>query len=338
MYEFKMPALGAEMTEGTLLEWRVKEGDQIKRHDVMAVIDTDKAAIEAEAFHGGTVEQLLIKEGEKIAVGTVLATIRDGERELAEPRQLKVSPRAKRLAKERGVDLTKVEGTGPGGSIVAADIKEKGPSRAVTMQQVIAGAMAKSKREIPHYYLSYDIDLTQALKWLKTYNAQHSVAERLLFAPLLIKAVALALKKYPNFNGHFQEKVFQPSEEIHVGFAIALRGGGLIAPALLQADTLSLAETMEQLTDLATRVRGGMLRGRELSSPTISITSLGEFGVDSVFGIIYPPQVALVGFGKIQADQTITATLAADHRVTNGLSGSHFLTTIAELLQEPENL
>lgn len=334
MYEFKMPALGAEMTEGTLLEWKVKEGDEVKAHDIIALIDTDKAAIEAESFRGGIVEKLLVKPGEKVPVGTVLAHIRDGEEERA-----KISPRARKLAEKKDVDLSQIKGTGPEGSIVEADIEKTAPAKTdhrESMKKAIAAAMAKSKREIPHYYLSCSIDCSKALQWLEAYNRERPVSERILFAALQARAVAAALKKHPEFNGYFVNGEFQPKESVHMGFAISLRGGGLIAPALLDADKLSLEETMKNLSDLVARTREGKLRDREMSDPTITITNLGDLGVDAVFGVIYPPQVALLGFGKIGENQAISMTLSADHRVTNGLSGSRFLNTIKQLLEDPE--
>jgi pyruvate dehydrogenase E2 component (dihydrolipoamide acetyltransferase) len=358
MYEFKMPALGAEMTNGTLLEWKVKKGDRIKAHDIIAIIDTDKAAIEIESFRGGVVEDLIVNPGEKVPVGTLLAHIRESEEAKKAPEselkpppaslKIKISPLARKLAQELNVDISKIQGTGPDGAIVEADIRNASSVKptavtaiadhSVSMQKAIAAAMSRSNREIPHYYLSYEIDLTKALNWLEKYNQEHPITERILYAALLIKAVALALKKNPQFNGFFINEEFKPSDSVHVGFAISLRGGGLIAPALLNADSLSLVETMNHLADLVARTRTGKLRGQELSDSTITITNLGDLGVDSVFGVIYPPQVALIGFGKITSRNTIIATLSADHRVSNGLLGSRLLTTINQLLQEPEKM
>lgn len=356
MYEFKMPALGAEMTNGTLLEWKVKKGDQIKAHDIIAIIDTDKAAIEIESFRGGIIEDLIVKPGEKVPIGTLLAYIRESEepQKVPEsdlkplPSSLKISPLARKLAQELDVDISKIQGTGQDGAIVEADIRKASSVKptavtaiadhSVSMQKAIAAAMSRSNREIPHYYLSYEIDLIKALNWLEKYNHEHPITERILYAALLIKAVALALKKNPQFNGFFINEEFKPSDSVHMGFAISLRGGGLIAPALLNADSLSLVETMKRLADLVERTRSGKLRGQELSDSTITITNLGDLGVDSVFGVIYPPQVALIGFGKITSKNTIIATLSADHRVSNGILGSRLLTTINQLLQEPEKM
>jgi len=217
------------------------------------------------------------------------------------------------------------------------------------MRQAIAQAMSRSKREIPHYYLGTTIDLHRALAWLADHNQARPVTERLLPGVLLLKAVALALREYPELNGFWVDDRFKPSEAIHVGVAISLRQGGLVAPALHHADKLSLTELMTRLGDLVTRARTGSLRGSEVSDPTITVTHLGDQGVETVFPIIYPPQVAIVGFGKI-VDRpwvvdgligprpVVTATLAADHRASDGHCGGRFLARLAHLLQEPSEL
>jgi len=350
MYEFKMPVLGAEMTHGKLLEWKVQVGDKINRHDIIAVVDTDKAAIDIESFAEGIVEKLITQIGEQVSVGTVMALIRDGAEEkiaqsappIPEAIAIKISPLAKKLATELGVDISKIKGTGMDGAIIEEDIKKMAAQaplkkdHTASMKKIIGAAMAKSKREIPHYYLSCEIDLNNVLNWLEKYNSAHPVTERLLYIAPLVKAVVNALKEFPEFNGFYINNEYRPSEAIHVGMAIALRGGGLIAPAILDANKMNVVEMMNNLADLVTRARAGKLRSSEISDPTITITNLGELGVDSVFGIIYPPQVALIGFGKMSLHKTIIATLAADHRVSNGLSGSRFLAAIDKILQEPE--
>ncbi|HAT2067344.1 TPA: 2-oxo acid dehydrogenase subunit E2 [Legionella pneumophila] len=352
MYEFKMPSLGAEMTHGTLLEWHIAPGDIVKLHDIIAVIDTDKAAVEVEAFGEGIVEKLITTPGELVPVGTVMALIRErGDKEVVsstEPtkpvEKIKISPLARKLAHQLNIDISQMKGSGPDGVITEADIKKNATVGSLkedhtqSMRKVIATAMARSKREIPHYYLSSEIDLNNALEWLEKYNKNHSVTERIVYAALLIKAVVRALNKFPEFNGYYINNEYKASELIHVGMAISLRGGGLITPALLHTEKLSLVEIMNNLTDLVTRTRTGKLKGRELSDSTITITNLGELGVDSVFGVIYPPQVALIGFGRITPKKTIIATLSADHRVSNGLVGSRFLSFIAKILQEPDQL
>jgi len=217
------------------------------------------------------------------------------------------------------------------------------------MRRAIAAAMARSKREIPHYYLGTRIDMSRALAWLQAENLKRPVTERVLYSVLLLKAVAVAAREIPEMNGFWTEGVFKPSEAVHVGVAISLRQGGLIAPAIHDLDKKSLDEIMGNLRDLVKRVRAGVLRSSEIADATITVTSLGEQGVETVFGIIYPPQVALVGFGKVTeqpwaangmvgAKPVITATLAADHRASGGHHGGLFLAAIDRLLQEPEKL
>jgi len=217
------------------------------------------------------------------------------------------------------------------------------------MRRAIAAAMARSKREIPHYYLATDIPLIRARRWLAARNEGRPVTQRVLLAALLLKAVALALRKHPQLNGFFENGAFRPAPGIHVGVAISIRQGGLVAPAIHDADAKDLDELMRQLSDLVARARGLSLRSSELSDPTITVTNLGDQGVDLVQGIIYPPQVALVGFGKV-ADRpwvvdgalavapVVTASLSADHRVSDGHGGAAFLDEIAGLLQAPEQL
>jgi pyruvate dehydrogenase E2 component (dihydrolipoamide acetyltransferase) len=218
------------------------------------------------------------------------------------------------------------------------------------MREAIAAAMARSKREIPHYYLATEVDMTRAVAWLEQNNADRPPNERLLPAVLTLKATALAVRKYPSFNGTYSSpEGFSPSKPIHVGTAIAIRGGGLVAPAIHDCDQMDLQSLMAHLRDLVSRARIGRLRSSEISDSTITVSSLGERGVDSLFGIIYPPQVAILGFGRmvrkpvaigdeVQVRPVMAGTLAADHRVTDGHLGSLFLNEIALLLQEPERL
>jgi pyruvate dehydrogenase E2 component (dihydrolipoamide acetyltransferase) len=217
------------------------------------------------------------------------------------------------------------------------------------MRQTIAAAMVRSKREIPHYYLSTTIDFGPATAWLAEENLRRSVPDRLLYGVLLIKATALALREVPELNALWIDGKAVQMEAIHVGVAISLRGGGLVAPALHDADRQGLDELMRSLQDLVKRARAGSLRSSEISDPTITVTSLGEQGVEEVYPIIYPPQTAIVGFGKvvdrpwvaegkIVPRSVITASLAGDHRVTDGHRGGLFLSALDRLLQEPGRL
>jgi pyruvate dehydrogenase E2 component (dihydrolipoamide acetyltransferase) len=219
----------------------------------------------------------------------------------------------------------------------------------LAMRRAIGQVMAKSKREIPHYYLGVDVDMTRALAWLEEENLRRSMAERLLPAVLMLKASALAIRAVPEVNGFWIDGAFQRSDDIHLGVAVSLRQGGLIAPAIHDADRKSLDELMTALKDLVARARTGRLRSSEMSDPTITITNLGDRGVGEVYGVIYAPQVALVGFGKATSRPWIVdgllgirpivrATLSADHRVSDGHRGGLYLQEIDRYLQEPERL
>lgn len=509
--EFTMPSLGADMDEGTIVEWLVKPGDQVNKGDIVAVVDTAKAAVEVECFDEGVIDRLLVEPGRVVPVGTPLAVIAAGAttpaiaaattsrapgavrpptplpaslppeppephvsspivRHLAaelgidlaevtatgrsgtvtradvvraaaaqgtaaengeapkpvarkaqaqkaaapkpsrgrarperperrekpeeppvptEPpgRRSRVSPLARRLAGELGVDLAQVTGTGARGAIRADDVRltaqhriaePAGPSpagrspaepaaapaqapaaepaagrsqaeRKDAMRQAIGRLMARSKREIPHYYLSSTIDMSAALAWMHERNRALPVPERLLPAALLLKATALAARTVPDLNGFWENEHFTPGEAVNLGVAVSLRGGGLVTPAVRDAAALPTIDLMARLKDLAVRGRTGRLRGSELTGATITVTNLGDQGVESVTGVIFPPQVALVGFGKVVerpwavdgllgVRPVVTVTLAADHRASDGYTGARFLDTVARLLQRPEEL
>jgi pyruvate dehydrogenase E2 component (dihydrolipoamide acetyltransferase) len=388
MGELRMPSLGADMEAGTLVEWLKGPGDRVKRGDVVAVVETQKGAIEIDIFEDGVIERWLVDPGTTVPVGTPLALIAGAPPAAATTRppppsapepvvappikspppvvakpelgRARASPAARRLAAERGIALSGLSGSGPEGAVLYADVERvaapttpRSPALKrldfAEMRRAIAAAMARSKREIPHYYLSATVDLTRTLAWLEAANANRPPAARLLLAALLLKAVAHALAELPEFNGFFTAEGFQPGVGIHIGTAIAIRGGGLVAPAIHDADKLSLDELMAGLRDLVARARSGALRSSELSDPTITVTNLGERGVETVFGAIYPPQVALVGFGspverpwvvngEIAARRVLTATLSADHRASDGHRGALFLADIDHRLQNPENL
>jgi pyruvate dehydrogenase E2 component (dihydrolipoamide acetyltransferase) len=271
--------------------------------------------------------------------------------------RLRISPAAARRASELGVDVRGLSGSGPQGAIAIADVeaaaaRAPAPRRGfdpAAMRQAIATAMARSKREIPHYYLSLPIDLGRAMEWLTEQNNRRDVERRLLPAALLLKAVALALREVPQLNGFWIDGAARLSQAIHVGWAISLRGGGLMAPAIRDADRLSLDQTMAAMRDLVTRARTARIRGSEMMDPTVTVTSLGERGADSVLGVIYPPQLAIVGFGAprvtasivdgdVQPRPMVQTTLAADHRASDGAMGSRLLAAIDQHLQKPETL
>jgi pyruvate dehydrogenase E2 component (dihydrolipoamide acetyltransferase) len=352
----------------------------VKKGQVVAVVDTTKAAVDVESWQEGTVHQLIAEIGQKMPVGTVMALLLEAGEAVPKvgagataakaaataPRRM-ISPAARKHAEEKGVDLDRIAGTGPHGAVTLEDVEnaaaaippaaaataakpaDRAPDRTADMRKTIAAAMSRSKREIPHYYVAEDIPLAKSLAWLQSTNAQRSMAERLLPAVLLLKAVAVALKRYPELNGYFRDGGFVPIAAIHLGVAISLRQGGLIAPALLDADGKPLTQLMQGLTDLVKRTRAGSLRSSEMNEATITVTNLGDQGSQSVFGVITPPQVALVGFGRVaerpwaedgglKVLPVVTASLSADHRVSDGHRGALFLRELNDLLQRPEEL
>ncbi len=376
-----MPMLGADMEDGVLVEWLKRPGDPVRRGDIIAVVETEKGAIEIEVFEDGELTEIVVPEGTRIPVGAVLALIDGAAPKVAAPQpvppppvaappaplpplptageRLRISPVARRRAAALGIDPAGLTGTGPGGAISLSDVEAAppqtpAPGRRVgfdpaAMRKAIGAAMARSKREIPHYYLASTIDMTRCLDWLAAENARRPVPERLLDAAPVLKAVALALHRTPGLNGHWIDGQFRPAEAIHLGTAVSLRGGGLMAPAIHDADRLGVDALMAKLKDVVTRARTGGLRSSELTDPTVTVTSLGEDGAEIVYPVIYPPQVAMVGFGAVverpwavagemMLRRVQTVTLAADHRVSDGRRGSRFLKALDELLQEPDKL
>ncbi|WDH19870.1 dihydrolipoamide acetyltransferase family protein [Pseudomonas chlororaphis] len=372
MIEFKLPSLGADMDEGTLLEWKVHPGDAIRPGQVIAIVDTAKAAIDVECWHEGTVSQLLVDVGTKVPVGTTIAQLlAPGERapsvrrtstpapvliegENRAGRRSRISPAARKRAAELGLEISRLQGHGPHGVITLEDVEAAAcaasePDHNQSMRHTIAVAMSRSKREIPHYYLSETIVLDKAMIWLQAHNAQHGLQERLLPSVLLLKAVALALRDYPLLNGFWQDNAFKPALDTDLGVAITLRQGGLVAPVLHHVADTTPIHLMSELSSLVERARSGSLRSSELVGAGITVTQLGDQGVDSVLGVIYPPQVALVGFGRISERPwvkdgqlcvmpTVISSLSADHRVSDGHYGARFLGEVRRLLQMPEAL
>jgi pyruvate dehydrogenase E2 component (dihydrolipoamide acetyltransferase) len=221
--------------------------------------------------------------------------------------------------------------------------------RSLAMRQAIARAMERANREIPHYHLGETVDVEQTLTWLTERNAERPPSERILPAALVLKATALALREYGDLNGYWVDDAFQPGEGIHLGVAINLRRGGLLAPAIRDADQLTLDELMASLRDLVARTRSAGLRGSELTDPTITVSNLGDTGVELIHGVITPPQVALVGVGRVTerpwavdgmlaVRRTLFLSLAGDHRASDGHRGGRFLAAIAANLARPETL
>lgn len=438
------------MAAGTLVAWRKGPGDSVRRGEIVAEVETEKGVIEVEVFEEGVIERIAVQPGEKVPVGTVLAWLGSGGSVApavpvaasVEPEPVRTeeplaraqantasfasvakpaSPSARRLARELGVQLETLVGTGEHGVIVRADIlrarepqaltsraevgrakvsplaRRKAVELAVSLAEVrgsgvdgsivlrdvlrtrnasvpgpppsvpaavpldaaarkrqafrhaIASAMERSKREIPHYYLSTTIDFSAGLAQIERHNVARKPRERLVASLLFARAVALALDKVPELNAHWTGSDAPPLSAIHVGMAISVRGGGLVAPALFDVGAKTVEELAPLLFDLVERTRSGSLRSSELSAPTITVTSLGERGVDALFPIIFPPQVAIVGFGKVVvrpwvvdgmvvARPVVTVSLGADHRVSDGHRGGLFLAAVQDALEHPDKL
>jgi len=434
MSDLLLPSLGADMDRGKLVAWHVAAGDVVRRGQIVAEVETEKATLDVEIWEDGEVAELLVAPGPAwLPVGTPLARIRaageapaqpapaappaavppaaapptaappgppvsppvrhlaaelgvdagsltgtgrggaltrdDVRRAAAAGRRPRLSPAARRLASELGIDPDRLRPTRRDGLLTVADVRaaasptaretvppagpdaggETGEDRATLMRGAIARAMTRSKREIPHYYLATTVDLHRVVGFLEELNAERPVTRRVLPAALLLRATALALREVPELNGFYRDDRFEPSDRVHVGIAVSLREGGLVAPAIHDADRLDVDETMRALGDLVRRARTWRLRSSEMSDPTVTLTNLGDRGVETAFPVIIPPQVAIVGFGRIVDEPravdgmlavrpVVHATLAADHRVSDGHRGGLFLTALDRLLQEPETL
>ena len=447
-----MPSLGADMESGVLLEWLVQPGLAVRRGDPMAVVDTDKAAIEVESFVDGVVGELLVEPGERVAVGAPLATlVPEGEPAAAAPAPsvpaapaqappaqaaVKASPPVRHHAEELGVDLATVTGTGRKGAMTRADVDRAARVRApaapavpaaapaatagraspyarrlagelgVDLSQVapasagrmihaadvlavgqlssaqpaarpapegapeagpeaaratrpglphrssratIAALMSRAKREIPHYYVATTVDMEPVTTWLRRHNRDVPITERIVPAAALLKATALALREFPELNGFWTGDRFEAADDVHLGVAVTVRGGALVAPAIHRTADLDLPTVMGRLRDLVGRARAGWLTRAEMADPTLTVTDLGDQGVEEVIGVIYPPQVGLLGVGRIVerpwavdgrlgVNPVVRLTLSGDHRATDGYTGARFLAVIDRLLQKPEEL
>ena len=373
-----MPVLGADMEVGTIVEWRVAPGDSVHKGDIVAVVDTDKSTIEVEVFEDATIGEILVPPGVEVPVGTPLAqliTTGEGSNGASVPGVaptvpfVRASPLARRRAAEAGIDLGEIHGAGPGGVVLAGDIAtdipadipaeipapevlprpDALPDRSETRRRAVGALMARSAREIPHYYLATDIDLRAATDWLRVTNETVPVTERILPAALLLRAVAQAAMRVEVVNGTWTEDHFVPSSRVHLGVAVALRGGGLVAPTIPDADQLDVREMMDALRGVVERARSGVLRSSDAVAGSITVTDLGDQGVDEILGVIHSPQVALVGFGTVRerpwaedgmlgVRPVVRASLSADHRVSDGRDGARFLDLVTDLLQRPEDL
>jgi pyruvate dehydrogenase E2 component (dihydrolipoamide acetyltransferase) len=383
----KMPSFGSDMAKGMVAEWRVKPGDRVHRGDVIATIETMKGLIDLEVFDEGVVEALLAPVGQQRQVGEPIARLRlAGEAETAEvaeqslaeqsPEQavepdaikatlapvqpkpavgamVRISPAARQRAGQLGLDWhTLGPGSGPEGALVLADIESLVPvvdDPGLRMRQAIAEVVTRSKREIPHYYLERDIPLARAQNWCSAFNQGKPAEQLVLVNALVYCALARTLAEFPQFNGFYREGSYQAEGRVHLGNVISLRQGGMVVAAIHDAHLLGAEEMMASLRDQVMRAREGGLRSSEIQEATVTVSNLGERGSDRIQGVIFPPQVALLGIGRIRSvpwvqEQKIVPmtlasfSLAADHRVSDGHDGARLLNRIDKLLQQPETL
>ncbi len=359
MPDILMPSLGADMESGVVVEWRGAPGDTVARGDVVAVVETDKGAIEIESYAEGVVTALLEPVGARVAVGLPIARLGGATADVpaaAAPPRMRATPGARRAAAAARVDLRAIAGSGPGGTVTEADVAAApaaagapAADRSASLRRATGELMARSKREIPHYYLEHRVDAARAMAHLAAWNAGRRPADRAALTPLLVRAVALAAREVPEVNGHFADGRFAPSASVHVGLAIALRTGGVVAPVVRDADRLRAAELVPVVRDLVARVRSGTVRSGEVGDATITLSSLGERSVEVVHGVIHPPQVALVGAGSVvprpwavgdavEVRPVLALTLSGDHRVSDGRRGGRFLLAVQRHLERPEEL
>ncbi len=374
---FRMPALGADMTEGRVVEWYVEEGSRAEPGRPVAVIDTDKSDIEIEVFEPCVFDEFLVRIGQTVPVGEPIARITlDGppsaprphldettaaanvEREPSAPphrhestTHRRLTPRARRLARERGLDLRSLpgEGTVTGDTIeqLAADqdVPPLRGDRTATVRRAVARLMERSWAEIPHYHVTSAIDLTEPIERLERYNGAHDVDGRIVPAAMLYAAVARATRDTPQLNGWWRDGAFVPSESVDLGIILSLRTGGIVVPTIRAADTLDTTEMMSVVRDLVERARRGRLRERDMQPASISTTFMGDLGAQGVLGVIHPPQVALVGLGAPRlrpavVDGAVTprllveASIAGDHRAHDGLVASRLLRHFTRHLEE----
>ncbi len=402
-HDLKMPSFGSDMHNGCLTEWLVKEGDHIKRGDVVAVIETSKGAIELDIFEDAQVLQLLVKEGDIVAVGEPIARLSaaktsskpattNQESTLTTPAKaldlttietstsqqaanshlathknfVLATPAARQLAQQQQLSLAAICVNNNNRVVTLAMVEQASQDQDPNshqhkhtqvktgfdkdaMRQAISDTVTRSKREIPHYYLTQRLDISALQNHLQRYNNSVPVSQRLLLAAPLLCAIARLLITNIQFNGEYLEGKFQPGETVNLANAINLRGGGLVMPVIHDAQNLSVELMMEALKEQVSRARNGNLVYSQLTGGTCTVTSIGERGAEQMFAVIYPPQVAIIALGSphqevlviddaIHIRWVIDASLAADHRVSDGHSGARFLYQLNQLLQNPESL
>lgn len=391
-----MPQMGYDMREGTVVRWHKKEGEAVARGEALADIETDKAIVEYPAFISGVLGKIMAEAGVVVPVGELIAVITapgedvpdnltqaeaeptlapvntapqvaptQGSAVAAKSDEVRASPIARRLARERGINLGDITGTGPGGRIVEKDVLEYTPPDAAVavsdslaypnpqshlvelsrMRQTIARVTSDSKREAPHFYVTAEVDMTGAMDLRRDINEAVAGDTRVTVNDLIVKAAALALVKYPKFNASFQGESLRMNASINIGIAIALEAG-LMVPGIGNCEAKKLTEIAAASKDLIERANSGHLRNEEYSETTFSVSNLGMYDVESFSAIIYPPHAAVLAVGTVKEQavvrngelavaQMMKATLSTDHRVADGAEAARFLVEIKEILENP---
>ena len=400
-----MPQMGYDMREGTVVRWYKQEGETVDRGEVIADIETDKATVEFEAYTGGVLGRIVAEAGVAVPVGELIAIITEpGESvpEVAAPAPapaaappavpapapaaaeptpaatpapatdggVRASPIARRLARERGIDLALVTGTGPNGRITERDVEsyqaapaapEPAPAPAPAaaapadsrielsrMRQTIARVTSDSKSTAPHFYVTAEIDMGKAMSLRRDVNDASDPENRVSVNDLMVKACALALTKHPKFNSFFRGDYLEVHSAMNIGIAIALESG-LILPGVSNCESKSLLQIAAATKDLIARANSGTLRNEEYSSTTFSISNMGMFDVESFTAIIYPPHAAILAVGSVKQQPVVRdgelavgtmmkATLSTDHRVADGAEAAQFLMEIKRVLENPVSL
>ncbi|MDO4881605.1 MAG: 2-oxo acid dehydrogenase subunit E2, partial [Capnocytophaga sp.] len=403
-----MPRLSDTMTEGTVASWLKKEGDVVKEGDILAEIETDKATMEFESFHSGTLLYIGIKAGESAPIDSLLAIIGPagtdvnailpalkGGAPVASKEETKVetpketsalstpvatetngrvfaSPLAKKIAQDKGINLSQVKGSGENGRIIRKDVEnftpasvtstpkeEKATSAVATfipsgvesveevknsqMRKTIAKRLSESKFTAPHYYLAIEIDMENAMASRAQINNLPDT--KVSFNDMVVKACAMALKKHPQVNTSWKNDVTVYNHHIHIGVAVAIEDG-LVVPVLKFTDGLSLTQIGAQVKDLAGKARNKKLTPAEMEGSTFTVSNLGMFGVEEFTSIINQPNSAILSVGaiiekpvvkngQIVVGHTMRVTLACDHRTIDGATGAQFLQTLKAYIENP---
>ncbi|MEM2917397.1 MAG: dihydrolipoamide acetyltransferase family protein [Candidatus Bathyarchaeia archaeon] len=366
-----MPRLSLTMKEGTVVQWFKKEGESVEKGEPLVEVMSEKVTYDIEAPSSGVLRKILAAEGAEVPIDAAIAIITAPEEELPELEETKkgvlavpveeiqvsrektgrflASPAAKRLAKEYGVDLAQVVGTGPEGRIVERDVerfireklrlapKVKEIIPLTGIRKTVAERVSLSFRTAPHSTITMEVDMTEASKLRE--KTQFSYTE------ILVKAVAEALKKHPMINSTLEEDKIKVFEDINIGIAVATEKG-LVVPVVRNADKKSLPEIASEIKELVEKAREGKLTKEDVSGGTFTITNLGMFGVDVFTPIISPSETAILGVGRIiekpvvvggeiKIKPMMTLSLSYDHRVIDGAPAAQFLKTIKETLEKP---